>query len=250
MKSNLETRIFKTPVELFEGAAKEFAEVAEHAIRHHGRFCVVLSGGSTPKGLYSLLATGKFAIPWEHIFFFWGDERHVPPNHPESNYRMACEAMLSKVPVPPGNIFRIHSEEKDAALAAQQYQQTIIDFFGLTPATLPRFDLVLLGIGTEGHTASLFPDTAALAERSKLVVANWVEKLNTDRITLTLPVLNHAAEILFLVSGNEKAAIVKEILEGETALIPAQRVRPSDGKLLWLLDEAAASGLSTCQRVG
>ena len=187
MPAQPEIRILKTAAELFEAAAAEFAAQASQAVRASGRFTVALSGGSTPKALYSLLAT-KSNIPWDKIYFFWGDERHVPPDHPESNYRMANEALLSKVPVRPENIFRIHAEEKDAAAAALQYEQALKDFFHLSPGQFPRFDLVLLGTGPDGHTASLFPGTAALNETQRLVVANWVPKFNTHRITFTFPV--------------------------------------------------------------
>jgi 6-phosphogluconolactonase len=240
-------RILKNPQELFEAAGDEFAAQASGAVRARGRFTVALSGGSTPKSLYSLLAT-KPHIPWDKICFFWGDERHVPPDHPDSNYRMAREALLSKVPVPQENIFRIHSEEKDAARAAQQYEQTISDFFHLSPGLFPRFDLILLGLGPDGHTASLFPESAALAERDRLVVANWVDKFKAYRITLTFPVLNAAACVIFLASGADKAEILREVLENSSAHLPAQNVRPTDGKLFWLVDSAAAAALSVRTR--
>ena len=160
-----EIRILKTAPELFEAAAAEFAAQASQAVRANGRFTVALSGGSTPRTLYSLLAT-KSDISWDKICFFWGDERHVPPDHPESNYRMANEALLSKVPARPENIFRIHAEEKDATTAALQYEQALRDFFHLSPGQFPRFDLVLLGVGPDGHTASLFPGTSALDEKT------------------------------------------------------------------------------------
>ena len=156
MPTQPEIRVLKTATDLFEAAATEFAAQASAAVRANGRFTVALSGGSTPKTLYSLLAT-KPGIPWDKICIFWGDERHVPPDHPESNYRMANEALLSKVPVRPQNIFRIHAEEKDAASAALQYEQTLKDFFHLSPGEFPRFDLIFLGVGPDGHTASLFP---------------------------------------------------------------------------------------------
>jgi 6-phosphogluconolactonase len=194
--------------------------------------------------MYSLLATSFIPIPWKSIYFFWGDERHVPPTDPESNYRMVYEAMLSKVPVPPQNIFRISGEEKDPELAAKQYEQTVINFFGLNAGRSPRFDLVLLGLGPDGHTASLFPDSTALRETNRLVVATWVEKFKTHRITLTLPVLNNAAVVEFLVSGKEKAGIVHQVLDGDGNEFPSQMIRPRDGRLVWLLDEAAASELS------
>lgn len=243
MPAEREIRILNTAADLFESAAAEFAARASAAVRAEGRFTVALSGGSTPKSLYSLLAT-KPALPWDRIYIFWGDERHVPPENPESNYRMANQALLSKVPVPAGNIFRIRAEEPDAATAAMQYEQTLKDFFHLAPAQFPRFDLILLGTGPDGHTASLFPGTAALNETRRLVVANWVPKFNTHRITFTFPVLNAAACVIFLASGVDKAPILHEILENSSADLPSQKVQPANGKLIWLLDEAAAGGLS------
>lgn len=238
-----EIRVLKTATDLFEAAAAEFAAQASAAVRASGRFTVALSGGSTPKTLYSLLAT-KPGIPWDKICIFWGDERHVPPDQPESNYRMANEALLSKVPVLPQSIFRIHAEEKDAASAALQYEQTLKDFFHLSPGQFPRFDLIFLGVGPDGHTASLFPGTAALNETKRLVVSNWVPKFNTDRITFTFPVLNAAACVIFLLSGADKAATLQEVLENKSADLPSQKVRPTNGKLIWMVDEPAARTLS------
>jgi 6-phosphogluconolactonase len=243
MPSQPEIRILKSPEELFEAAAAEFTAQASAAIRARGRFTVALSGGSTPKRLYAQLAT-KPNIPWDKIYFFWGDERHVPPDHPESNYRMVYEALLSKVPVPPENIFRVHTEEKDAAAAALQYEQTLKDFFQLSPGEFPRFDLILLGMGPDGHTASLFPGSPALNERQRLVVANPVEKFHTDRLTFTFPVLNAAATVMFLASGPDKAPMLHEVLENSSADLPSQKVQPTNGRLLWLVDSAAATGLS------
>jgi 6-phosphogluconolactonase len=185
-------------------------------------------------------------VPWDKIYFFWGDERHVPPDHPDSNFRMANEALLSKVPVPAANIFRIPAENPDASAAAQAYEETLRKFFGLGAGEFPRFDLILLGIGPEGHTASLFPETAALQEKSRLVVANWVEKLKANRITMTLPVFNAAREVAFLVSGTDKAPIVHEALEGKNPeKYPCRMVEPNDGKLIWFVDRAAASELAS-----
>jgi 6-phosphogluconolactonase len=243
MPAQPEIRILKTAAELFEAAATEFAARASQAVQARGRFTVALSGGSTPKALYSLLAS-KPDIPWDKIYFFWGDERHVPPDHPDSNYRMTSEALLSKVPVRQENIFRIHAEEKDAPAAALQYEQALQDFFHLSPGQFPRFDLVLLGIGTDGHTASLFPGTAALNETQRLVVANWVPKLSAHRLTFTFPVLNAAACVIFLASGPDKAAILHQVLENSSADLPSQRVHPSNGELLWLIDGPAATALS------
>jgi 6-phosphogluconolactonase len=243
MSSSPEVRILNSSQELFEAAAAEFAAQASESVRARGRFSVALSGGSTPKTLYSLLAT-KPAIAWDRICFFWGDERHVPPDHAESNYRMVREALLSKVPARPENIFRIHSEEKDAEAAAQQYEQTLRQFFHLSAGEFPRFDLILLGVGPDGHTASLFPGSTGLEERQRLVIANWVEKFKTHRITFTFPVLNAAACDLFLASGPDKAPIIHEVLENGSANLPSQRVHPASGRLLWLLDSPAAAGLS------
>ena len=249
MSPTPEIRIFKTSNELFAAAVADFAKLAADAVQRRGRFCVALSGGSTPKGMYSLLAASSTPIPWERVYFFWGDERYVPPTDPESNYRMAYEAMLSRVPVPPQNIFRIPSEEKDPELAAQQYEQTLIKFFGLNSGEFPRFDLVLLGLGPDGHAASLFPDSTALKEASRLVVANWVEKFKTHRITMTLPVLNNAAVVEFLVSGKEKAGIVHQVLDDDGNQYPSQMIRPRNGRLVWLLDQAAASELSHVNQI-
>ena len=243
MPTQPEIRILKTANDLFEAAAAEFAAQASATVRANGRFTVALSGGSTPRTLYSLLAT-KPGIPWDKIFIFWGDERHVAPDQPESNYRMANEALLSKVPVHPENIFRIHAEEKDAATAALQYEQTLKDFFHLSPGEFPRFDLIFLGVGPDGHTASLFPGTAALNETKRLVVSNWVPKFNTDRITFTFPVLNAAASVIFLLSGADKAVTLQEVLENKSSDLPSQKVRPRDGKLIWMVDEPAARTLS------
>jgi 6-phosphogluconolactonase len=243
MPASREIRVLKTSQELFAAAAGEFVAQAASAVAARGRFTVALSGGSTPRRLFALLAT-RPEIPWDRIAFFWGDERRVPPDHPESNYRMAQEAMLARVPVRPEQVFRIRGEEKDPAAAAREYEQCLQDFFHLSPGELPRFDLVLLGLGPDGHTASLFPGTTALAERHRLVVANWVERFKTFRITFTFPVLNHAASVMFVASGKDKAATLRDVLENPSAGLPSQGVRPSQGRLIWLVDEAAAGALS------
>jgi 6-phosphogluconolactonase len=247
LSSSKEIRTLTTPQELFAASAEEVFRAAEEAVKERGRFTIALSGGSTPKSLYTLLATNaRIALPWDRMFFFWGDERHVPPTDPESNYRMANEAMLSKVPVPASNIFRIPTENPDAPAAAEAYEQTLLHFFALKPGQIPRFDMILLGIGPDGHTASLFPGTAGLNEKTKLVIANWVEKLKTSRISLTLPVLNAAECVAFLVSGTDKATVLKSVLEGDGAAeqYPAKLVRPTNGRLIWFVDRAAASALS------
>jgi len=244
MTGTPEVRVLETASDLFQAAASEWSTLSAEAIRTKGTFTVALSGGSTPRSLYALLANSSAPkLAWDKTYFFWGDERHVPPHHPESNYRMANEAMLSKVPVPAQNIFRVHAEEADAAAAAHSYEQTLKEFFHLRPGEFPRFDLTLLGIGPDGHTASLFPGTAALQENRRLVVANWVAKFNAYRITLTFPVLNHSACVMFLVSGKDKSEILRDVLENPDANLPSQNVCPTHGRLLWMVDRDAASAL-------
>jgi len=234
-------------------AAAAVTARAATSVGARGVFTVALSGGSTPRDLFSLLADAnepfRVRLPWEKIHFFWGDERHVPPDHPDSNYRMAREAMLDPVSVPEKNVHRIHGENPDAAAAAAEYEAELRTFFHLEAGEVgarPRFDLVLLGIGPEGHTASLFPGSPALHEREHWVAAPWVEKFQTFRITLTPPVLNRAAAVLFLVTGEEKADALHAVLEevGDADLYPARIVRPEEGDLLWLIDRAAAKKLA------
>jgi 6-phosphogluconolactonase len=244
----VELRRLTTPQDLFQAAADEVLRAATSAIAQCGRFTIALSGGSTPRNLYTLIAANASAsLPWDQMFFFWGDERHVPPDDPDSNYRMAKEALLSRVSIPSANIFRIPSENPDAAAAAESYERTLRKFFAVAPGEFPRFDLILLGMGPDGHAASLFPETSALQEKSRLVVANWVEKLKTSRITITLPVLNAARCVAFLVSGTDKAAVLHEVLEGNAPpeKYPSKLVQPSEGKLIWFVDRAAASELTT-----
>ena len=243
-----EVRILGAPEELHWAAAEEFVGQAGQAVGEKGFFTVALSGGSTPRSLYSLLATGdrtpfRKQLAWDKVHFFWGDERHVPPEHPDSNYRMALESMLSKVPVPPENVHRIKAESPSAGKAADEYEGTLREFFKLSAEELPRFDLVLLGLGPDGHTASLFPGSEALHESRRLVLAPWVEKFHAYRITLTPPILNNASSVIFLVSGQEKAETVQAILQADplSKRYPAQLICPAQGRLLWLLDQAAAS---------
>lgn len=241
-----EIRISSDAKQLFHDAAAKFVEIAQIAVREHGRFMVALSGGSTPRSLYSELA-GEFrsAVPWEQCIFFWSDERHVPPDDPESNYRMAYETMLSKVPLSAKNIHRVIAENPDAAAAAEAYQEAVIDVFSLSPGEFPRFDLILLGMGPDGHTASLFPGSAGLNETKKLVIANWIEKFKSHRITFTFPVLNNAACVLFLTSGTDKATMLKDVLEEHhEPPFPCQLVKPN-GALIWMVDQAAATDLKS-----
>lgn len=238
---------------LAQAAAEEFAAAVEEALAgqaDRGHCSVALTGGSTPRAFYRRLAEEPFSgrLPWERIHFFWGDERHVPPDHADSNFRMAHEALLAAVPVPRENIHRILAEDPDAARAASAYEQTLRDFFALPAGAFPRFDVLLLGLGPDAHVASLFPGSPALRERERLVVAPRLETprhLGTFRITLTVPVLNHAARTFFLVSGAEKADAVYAVLAGERDpdRVPGQLIDPVAGKVLWLLDRAAARRL-------
>jgi 6-phosphogluconolactonase len=248
MTSNREIRILADANSIAQTAAAEFLQLAGGAVREKGSFSVALAGGSTPKALYGLLAGNPLLqakVPWSKIQFFFGDERHVPPDHPESNFRMAKEAMFDKAPINPEQVHRIKAEKRNAAEAAVQYEDDLRASFRLAADQLPGFDLVLLGMGPEGHTASLFPGTKALQEERRLVVSNWVGKLYTDRITLTPPVLNNAARVIFMVHGEEKAPALKAVLEGpyEPEQLPAQLIRPKLGKVLWLVDPSAASML-------
>jgi 6-phosphogluconolactonase len=216
-------------------------------------FTVALSGGSTPKKMFEILGNDerfKKQVKlgtWDYVHFFWGDERHVPPDHAESNYKLAYDSMLSPLGVREANIHRIKGELEDAGEAARQYEAEILRDFPVSEGQLPKFDLIFLGMGSDGHTASLFPGTKALQEENRLVVSNWVGKFYTERITMTAPLLNNAACVVFLVSGQDKALPVKAVLEGryEPQQLPAQLIRPESGKLTWLLDSAAASLLRT-----
>jgi 6-phosphogluconolactonase len=236
-----EVRVFANAAELARAAAGEISLRIQETLRARARFTWALSGGSTPRALYRLLASDDYRerLPWRAIHLFWGDERHVPPDHAESNFRMAREAMLDAVPVPAENVHRIHAEEPDAARAAKLYEDELRAFFALAPGEWPRFDLVLLGLGKDGHTASLFPGGDAVRERQRLVVAPWVEAQRAFRITLTPPVLSRARRTLFLVSGAEKAAALHAVLAGkrEPDRYPAQEVA---GNRLWLVDREAA----------
>lgn len=237
--------VLASAADLFHAAAEEFVSSARAAIGAQGRFSVALSGGSTPKALYSLLAANYPSFAWNRVFLFFGDERHVPPTDPQSNYRMVNESLLTKIAIPAENVFRVLAENPDADAAASAYEAQLRRFFDVKTGEFPRFDLILLGMGPDGHTASLFPDSAALEEQSRFVVANWVAKFNTHRITFTFPVLNRAAEVMFMASGPDKADMLHQVLEGHsTPPLPSQRVQPSDGKLLWMLDEPAATKLA------
>ena len=240
---------------LFEAAAERFTIAASEAIRTSGRFHLALSGGSTPRGLYALLASDRHAarIAWSRVHVFWGDERCVGPQDPASNQRMARETLLDHVPLPGSQVHPILGED-DPGAAAAHYEQTLREAFA-TPLGPPRsapgarFDLVLLGLGDDGHTASLFPGSPALHEAQRWVVATQIEKLSAWRVTLTPLAINAASEVIFLVSGRAKAAILRRVLCGprEPDRLPAQAISPREGELRWLVDDAAASALDSPQ---
>jgi 6-phosphogluconolactonase len=236
--------IYPTPPGVARSVAEEFVSLSQEAILQRGRFAVALAGGSTPRAIYELLASTEFkgAVDWARVFVFFGDERCVPPDDNESNYRMAREALLDHVPIPPSNIFRMKGELAPAD-AATEYEKELRKFF--PSLEWPRFDLILLGMGDDGHTASLFPGTDALNETERWVVSNHVEKLHTDRLTLTLPAINHAARIIFTVTGDAKTPVLKRVLKpaSDTDKLPASRVRAVDGTTEWHVDQRAARDL-------
>jgi len=227
-------------------AAEEFVRLAKEANAARGRFVVALSGGSTPRRLYQLLADAPFRgqVDWPTVQLFWGDERSVPPDHPDSNYRMTREAMLDKLGLAAGQVHRLLAERPDRDAAAQEYQNEIAQVFGVpADGPPPAFDLALLGMGPDGHTASLFPHTEALKETRRWVAPNFVPKFDTWRMTFTRPMLNRAANVLFLVAGEDKTDRVVQVLEGpaDPDGLPSQSI---DGaSTVWLLDRAAAAKL-------
>jgi len=231
-------------------AAEEFLKSANEAVARKGSFTVALAGGATPRALYALLSDEpayRSKMPWNKLHFFFGDERHVPPDSPDSNFRMANEALFSKGLVKPEQITRIKGEYPDTEKAALEYEQALRAYFKLKDGEYPRFDLVLLGMGDEGHTLSLFPGTGALHASNRIVVRNWVGKFFTERITLTAPAANQANRVIFLVTRADKAPALKAVLEGpyEPEQLPAQLIQPVNGTLLWLVDQAAGSMLAT-----
>ncbi|MDA8423435.1 MAG: 6-phosphogluconolactonase [Nitrospiraceae bacterium] len=225
---------------LSRAAADIFLSVASDAIALRGRFSVALSGGSTPRRLYTLLASSAYQnrVDWSHVHLFWADERCVPPDHRASNFKLLSDTLLGRVFVPEKNIHRMHGEA-DAEEAAREYENQLSHFFG--SSSLPAFDLIMLGMGEDGHTASLFPGSPAVREKKRMVVPVYLDKPNIDRITLTLPVINHAARVLFLAAGKTKAGVIHHILgEGNSREYPAGLVCPESGTITWFLDQEAA----------
>ena len=249
---NLE--VFPDHEKLIRAAAEHVIELIDRGIGEDGKAAIALPGGSTPRPLYNLLATKAYSqrIDWLKVHVFWGDERCVPPDSPESNYRIAREALLDVVPIPASNVHRIYGE-KDPEKAATAYEKELQAFFGVNGRDgSPRsgFDLILLGMGDNGHTASLFPGHSAITEKKRWVMAEYIQVVAMWRITLTPVVINAAKNAIFIVSGGEKAERLQSVIEGpfQPEVLPAQIVRPVQGRLLWLLDKAAASRLERFQK--
>jgi 6-phosphogluconolactonase len=229
-------------------AAERFARRCVRVVADRGECAIALAGGDTPRALYARLAFEplRSRIPWSQVRVFWGDERGVPPQDPRSNFRMAQEALLSRLPIPDHRIHRMPAERADAEAAAEEYAAVLREHLPAAADGWPQLDLVLLGLGEDGHTASLFPGAPVLRETRRLVVAYPVPHLGMSRMTLTLPVLNHAAEVMFLVSGAQKAQALWAVLEGprDPDRVPAQGIRPVAGAVVWIVDAAAASRLT------
>jgi 6-phosphogluconolactonase len=242
VKASIE--IFRALGDLTRAAAGKIVGFLAEAIDTRGVATIALSGGTTPRGIYGQLGSDDFVrrVDWTKVHFFWGDERCVPPASSESNYRLVKESLLAQVVIPDKNVHRIMTE-KEPREAALGYEQAMERFFSLSEDQFPAFDLVLLGLGEDGHTASLFPSNPMVNERSRLAVEVFVNKLAQYRITMTLSVINNARAVLFVVSGKHKASIVREVLAGDTISYPAQMVRPVSGELYWFLDQDAASQL-------
>jgi 6-phosphogluconolactonase len=245
---NREIQILPDAAAIAQRAAEIFVQTAKSAVADHGVFNVALSGGSTPKALNNLLAAEplRSQVPWDKLKIFFGDERHAAPTDPDSNYRMTTDTLLSKAPLKPAQVHRIMGEYPEAEKAALEYEQVLRTQFNLAAGQLPRFDLMFLGMGDEGHTLSLFPGTKALHDGGRLVMHNWVGKLYTDRITSTAPVANNSALVVFMIAGAGKAPALKAVLEGpyEPEQLPSQLINPTNGKLLFLLDTTASAMLS------
>ena len=243
-KKNIQVHISENKTSLAAEAAELFAQIAGKSISDNGRFSIALSGGSTPEILYrNLVQNYADRIDWAKIYFFWSDERFVPLSHPDSNAGMAKQLLLDPLKVKRENIFYVPTGNRSPQEAAQEYEKAIRRHFGRQDHSPPSFDLILLGLGDDGHTASLFPGTLALKENNRLVVQNWVEKLSAWRITFTYPLINSAHNILFLVAGENKAQMVKEIVI-ENKPYPAEKVQPAPGQLYWYLDARAAEKMN------
>ena len=243
-----ETTIVDDPAALADTAARTVVQIATDAVKARRRFTVALAGGITPRTTYERLAASPLReqMPWGQTWVFFGDERGVPPDHPDSNYRMANAALLSKVPIPAAQVARIRGEAEDSEAAAAEYARVMTEVFGSRRGELPSFDLILLGMGIDGHTASLFPGSPVLKEVFRPVAAVHAAAASIpQRFTFTFPLINAAARVMFLVAGGEKAKVVKAVFTEPGAGLPASMVQPTNGRLTWLLDRSAAALLGT-----
>jgi 6-phosphogluconolactonase len=235
--------IYPTKLELVKAVAEKIAVVINQTVHERGRCAIALSGGSTPRDVYVLLAAESYQkrINWENVYLFWGDERTVPPDHSDSNFNMVREALLRHIAIPETNVYRMRGEITPET-AASEYAQLLKEFFG---GKWPRFDLILLGVGEDGHTASLFPGTSALHETKKVVSAVFVPKFSTWRITLTLPLFNAARTVMFIMSGGSKSEIARRVVNAQQPdkELPATLIRPENGDLYWMLDADAARAI-------
>ena len=240
--------VCEAPAAAMAAAGERFVTLVREAVTERGCARIAIAGGRTPEAMYRLLAEPPYRkrVDWARAEVFWGDERCVSPDHTDSNYRMALEALISRVPIPATHVHRMRGEV-DPTAAAQEYERTLRTVFGETGDGPPRFDLILLGLGPDGHTASLFPGTPVVREATQWVAAAWVARFETWRLTLTPPVLNAARHVLFLVAGADKTETVRAVLEGPLDLdrLPAQIVRPSEGRVEWILDREAGSRLGS-----
>lgn len=242
-KSDIQILLCENYDTLCDTAAQTLSSLAEKAIDERGQFAMSLSGSYTPKGLYLLMASAGYQelFDWHKMHFFWGDERWVPPDDPKSNYRMVAEALLTKIDIPMENIHPVKTREKNCQTSAALYEKELISFFGLKQGEIPRLDVALLGLGQDGHVASLFPRDPAIEETKRLVIGVSPEQTVEERVTVTLPVINEARCVIFLISGTEKARALYNVMEGEGEVVPAMKVSPRKGSLLWIADKQAAS---------
>lgn len=241
--------VYPTTLSLSHAVCDQIVDIADRAITTRGRFTIALSGGNTPKPIYEMLSSRDYGeqINWNFTHVFWGDERCVPPTDRESNYHMAREILLNRVRIPLANLHRMHGEIEPEK-AAEQYEADLREFFGKRMSlSKARFDLVLLGMGADGHTASMFPGMPAVRETEKWVMAQHVEKLDSWRLTLTPIAINGAANVYFVVTGEDKVATLKRVLKDSPNPdeLPAQVIKPADGKLRWYLDATAGKGIKS-----
>lgn len=244
----MKLEVYKSVAVLAEKAAEKIAVLASIALDTHGRCSLVLSGGSTPRSVYEILGSARYRnrVDWQRTHLFWGDERCVAPHMPESNFRMVKESLLQHIEIPESHIHRIRVEHQPAQ-AALLYEAEIAAHFTLKPGAMPPFDILLLGMGEDGHTASLFPGTTALDVTTRSVVDLYVDRLRSHRVTVTFPVINKAHNVIVLVSGMSKAPVLRKVLEDKPGHYPIERVNPASGNLYWLVDHEAASQLTTVE---